>query len=151
MFFFFWKNHTENVMEKLVSDSFLEIKIVHISGSTMWNVIMLFFVCPSWDPPKYIRTRVLATCFDLIYSFFNKQKESWNYGPCPIVWKIFEEKYFSQYFSLNFIFWLPLLKILYNMCIVISCCLVCDAINFEIKFSHLIKPFFTLPKIKTIV
>ena len=29
------KNHTENVVEKLVSDSFLEIKIVHVSGSTM--------------------------------------------------------------------------------------------------------------------
>ena len=35
----------------------------------------------------------------------------------------------------NFIFWLPLLEILGNMCIVIFECPVDDVINFEIKLS----------------
>ena len=42
----------------------------------------------------------------------------------------------------NFPVWLPLLlEILSNMCILIICFTVYDAINFEFKFSFLIKPF----------
>ena len=50
----------------------------------------------------------------------------------------------------NFIPWFPLLlKILWNMCIVIICCPVCDVINFEInplsanftKWSNTLKKF----------
>ena len=31
--FFFWKNYTQNMVEKLCQDPFLKIKIEHISGS----------------------------------------------------------------------------------------------------------------------
>ena len=47
----------------------------------------------------------------------------------------------------NFIVWLPLLlEIFGNMCIVIIWYPVCDIINFEIKHSFLIKPFFYITK-----
>ena len=47
----------------------------------------------------------------------------------------------------DFIFWLPLLtEILNNICIVITCCLVCDVINFENNLRFIIKPFFYITK-----
>ena len=49
---------------------------------------------------------------------------------------------YSVYWS-DFIVYLPLLlEILDNMCIVISCCSVCDVITFEINHSFPIKSFF---------
>ena len=39
-----------------------------------------------------------------------------------------------------------LLKILYNMCIIIICCPVFDVINFEVNLNLLIKPFFYITK-----
>ena len=41
-------------------------KIDHISGSTVWNVIQFFIVCPNWGLAKYIKTRMLATGFGLM-------------------------------------------------------------------------------------
>ena len=47
----------------------------------------------------------------------------------------------------NFIAWLPLLlEILGNMCMVIICFPLCDFMNFEIRFSFLIKPFSYITK-----
>ena len=41
-----------------------KIKIKHISGSTVLSVIkFVFIVCPSRVLPKYIKTKVLTTCF----------------------------------------------------------------------------------------
>ena len=47
----------------------------------------------------------------------------------------------------NAIVWLPLIfEILGNICIVISYCLICDVINFEINHGFFIKPFFHITK-----
>ena len=47
----------------------------------------------------------------------------------------------------NFMVRLPLLlKLLSNICIVITCCPVCDVINFEIFRRFLITPFFYVTK-----
>ena len=44
----FLKYRTPNVVKKLVSDPIKKIKIEHISGSTVWNVVNLVFIgCPS--------------------------------------------------------------------------------------------------------
>ena len=41
-----------------------KIKIKHISESTVSNVTMFtFIVCPYRGLPKYIKTKVLTTCF----------------------------------------------------------------------------------------
>ena len=41
-------------------------KIKHIFGSTAWNFIQfVFIVYPDWKVPKYIKTKVLTTCFYL--------------------------------------------------------------------------------------
>ena len=60
--------------------------------------------------------------------------------------KMFLMIYFANW--LNFIAWLLLLlETLCNMCIFIICCaVVCDAINFEINHSFVIKPFFCISK-----
>ena len=62
----------------------------------------------------------------------------------------FFKKLFAMLYYINwpnFIVWLPfLLEILDNICIVIICCPVCDAINFEINHSFLIKPIFYIKK-----
>ena len=42
-----------------------------MSGSTVWNAIkFVFIICPSRGLPKYIKTQVQATCFDLIQNIF---------------------------------------------------------------------------------
>ena len=46
---------------------------------------------------NYIGTKLLTTCFYLVYSFFEKQKEVRNYSLCLIFCMIFEENYFSCY------------------------------------------------------
>ena len=60
-------------------------------------------------------------------------------------WKIFLKLYCINW--PHFIDWLPLLlAILSNMRIAIVCFPFCDAINFEINFIFLIKPFFYMGK-----
>ena len=90
--------------------------------------------------PKYIKTKVLTTCFSWI---LREQKEIWYYYPCLIFCLILKENYFTI-FSINwqnFIAWLPsLLEILGNMCSAIICFPVYDVISFEINLSFLIKP-----------
>ena len=63
----FLKNHTQNVVEKLVPDPIIEIKLEHISGLTVWNGMQfVFIVYPIGVLPKYIKTKVLTTCFGII-------------------------------------------------------------------------------------
>ena len=64
----FLKNHTQNVVEKLVPDPFLKIKIDDISGwSTVRNFLQLaFIVRPSPWLPKYMEVKVLNTCFYIV-------------------------------------------------------------------------------------
>ena len=61
----FLKNHTQDVVEGPVPDHFIKkIKIKHISEYTVSNVTMFtFIVCPYRVLPKYIKTKVLTTCF----------------------------------------------------------------------------------------
>ena len=43
--------------------------------SIVWNVIQfVLIVCPSWDLPKYIKTKVLRTCFCVFMSFLKNEK-----------------------------------------------------------------------------
>ena len=71
------RNHTQNVMEKLVPDRLPKNKIVHF----FWSAVLKFsqslvILCPSRAQLKNIETKVLATCFYLIYVvFFKKKKE----------------------------------------------------------------------------
>ena len=65
------KSYTECGGETSPIRFYKKIKIEHISGSTVWNVIQfVFIVCPSWGLPKYNKTKVLTTCFDLMSSLF---------------------------------------------------------------------------------
>ena len=62
----------------------------------------------------------------------------------------FSRKMFFVLYSIhwpNLTVWLPLLlEILANMCIVIICCPVYDAINFEVSLDCLIKPYSNMIK-----
>ena len=52
---FFLKNHTQNVMEKLVPDPLKNRNWEHICRSTVWNVIQFVFIaCTSGGLLKYI-------------------------------------------------------------------------------------------------
>ena len=89
---FLWKNHTQNMVEKLFTDPFLKTQ----HWAYLWiNSLKLYtvnFQCmPSWGLSKYIENKLPITCFLLI---FEKQKEVWNYSRCLIFCMIFEEKYF---------------------------------------------------------
>ena len=49
----FIKNYTQNMVEKLVPDPFIKIKIELISGPIIWNVIkFVFIVCSSRKSTK---------------------------------------------------------------------------------------------------
>ena len=105
---FFLKNHTRNVVEKLAQIILYKIKIKHISRSTVWNIInslKCYKVCFYWGLPKYIKTKVLRTCF---------QKEVWSQSLCLIFCKMFEGKYFSRYFlstdEISWTEWLDFLR-----------------------------------------
>ena len=125
------------MMEKLFPDPFLNTR----NWAYIWiNSLRFYAVCfyciPSWGISKYIKIKLQATCFYLIWSFFKKQREFWNYSPCLIFWMIFEEKIFFLLYSITWSFtvWLPLLReILRNMSFVI------------VMFVIQIKPFFTQP------
>ena len=67
-----WRNYSQTL--------FYKMKIDYISGSTALNFKQFsFIVCPSCRlPAQYIETKVLATCFYLILSFFEKWEEVCN-------------------------------------------------------------------------
>ena len=95
-----------------------------ISGSTFWNVVKLFFiVCPSQGLPKYVKTKVLATCFYLIQSFLKNKKNSGTGIPTSFsAWFLKKNIYHALYINwTSFIAWLLLLlEIFGNTCII--CC-----------------------------
>ena len=53
------KNHTQNVVDKLVQDS----KKSKFSGSVLK---FAFIVCPDQGLPKYFKIKVLSTCLNFI-------------------------------------------------------------------------------------
>ena len=102
-------------------------------------MLQFFIGCPSRGLPKYIKTKFLITCFYLI------KKRSGTSLPVTFSASFFKQK-FRTWYSINWpnlIAWLPLiLEILANICVVIICLPVCDAINVENNLSFLIRPVF---------
>ena len=92
------KNHTQNVMEKLVPDPFLKNE----NWAYLWiNSLRFYTVCfycmPSWALLKHVETKLQITLFYLILNFFKKLKEVWD----RLIFRIiFEENYFSCYILL---------------------------------------------------
>ena len=133
-------------MEKLVPYPFIKNQ----NWAYLWiNNLKCYkcLVCSSRGLPKYIKTKMLTTSFYLIESFFKKIRELVSFPHfLHGYWrKIFFTLYFINW--TNFIAWLPFpLEILGNMCTVLICCSVCDAIKFEANLSFLIEPFFYITK-----
>ena len=74
----FMKNYTQNVVEKLILDLFLKIKMQHISGLTVWNFIQfVFIVCLSWRLVKCIQTMVLNTAWK-VSKYGPEKNPSWD-------------------------------------------------------------------------
>ena len=65
------------MVETLVPGLFkIKMIIEHISGQTAWNVKkFVSVVCQSRGLQKYVEIKVRSTCFYLVWSFFEKQKE----------------------------------------------------------------------------
>ena len=59
----FLKNHTQNLVAKLVPDLKKEIKIEHISGPVSNFTKIVFIAYPDCGLPKHIEAKVLITCF----------------------------------------------------------------------------------------
>ena len=69
----FLKNHTQNLVEKLVPDPFLNNEIEHISESLVLNFIQfVYIVLQVYYLLKYIETKLQTTYFHFISSFFKK-------------------------------------------------------------------------------
>ena len=63
---FFLKNHTRNVVKRLVPDLFLKNQ----NWAYLWiNILKFYIVCfhciPSWGLSKYIETKLQTACFYL--------------------------------------------------------------------------------------
>ena len=71
--------HTQNVVEKIVLDPFIENQIsAYLWINSLKIFKFIFIVCPSRGLPKYTKIKVLTTCFYLKLNFFKKQKELWS-------------------------------------------------------------------------
>ena len=76
--FFCWKSYTKCRLEANPSPRLFyeKIRIEHISESTVSNVLQFtLIVYPCECLPKYVKTKVRATCFDLRQRAFRKQKD----------------------------------------------------------------------------
>ena len=142
---FFLENHTKNVVEKLVPDPFTNSQnwaYLSINSLKYYNVC--FYLCPSRSLPKYIKIKVLTTCFYFNIKLFWKTKRGLNLVCLSNFLYDFWRKRILALYSINWpklIAWLPLLfEISGNKCIINNCCPTCDVINFEFNFNFLIKP-----------
>ena len=60
------KNHTQNVVEKLVPHRFIKTKKNSTSLDQCMTAIQFnFIVCPGGCLPKFIKTNLMTTSFDL--------------------------------------------------------------------------------------
>ena len=109
---FFSKNHTQNVVEKLVPNPFLKIKSEHVSRSTVWNFIQFLLIQRSSRRlTKCNETKMLTTCFYFIES---SKKMSGTILPASFSHDIWR-KIFLTLYSINwtnFIVWLPLVLVI---------------------------------------
>ena len=96
----------KNMVEKLVSDPFLKIKL-NISLDHQPNVLLCskvlqfgFIVCQVEDYQNILKLSCRPLAFTS-YKAFKKQKEVQNQSLCLFFRVIFEEKYFSWYILLS--------------------------------------------------
>ena len=83
------------MVEKLFLDPFLKTQNEAYPCVNSLKFHTVCFHCMlSWGLLKY-ETKLQATCFFLIKSFFKKQKEVWNYSPLLNFCMIFQVKCFS--------------------------------------------------------
>ena len=143
----FMKNHTQNVVEKLFSGSFL----INQNWANLWiNSLKFYTVCfhrmASWGLLKYIGTKLQSTCSKL----FQKIKKGLELVPCLTFCIIFLKKYFSCSVLLTY-------RISLSVClyfvrywatyVLIACEPSCGVINSGTNLIFLIKPvFFAWPK-----
>ena len=135
---FFLKNHTQNVVERLVPDSFIKKSKLSISMDQQSQMLQSFFFL-------YVQVEVYQNILEVrywlltftLYKAFLKNKKKLELVSLPHFnhdfWKeVFITLYFTNW--PNFIAWLPsFLEILGNRCIIIICSPICDVINFEIN------------------
>ena len=70
------KNHTQNIMEKLIPGFFLKNQNwVYLCSYSLKFYIVCFYCMPSWGLLKCIETNLHTTFFYLKLSLFEKQKE----------------------------------------------------------------------------
>ena len=109
---------------------------------------LVFILCPSRVLSKYIKTKVLNSCFSLIKTFFKSKKRPKTSLPASFSARFLKKKKkkkFSHRILITAQVSLP--DCLYfwrywaiKMCIVIICCQDCEAISFKINLvSFLIK------------
>ena len=95
---FFLKNHRQNLVEKLVPDRFLKLKLsVYLDQQSEILYSSFFLFCPSRGLPKY--TKSTTTCFSSYKSFLiNKDRSGTGMETTYLIFcMIVEEKYFSCY------------------------------------------------------
>ena len=130
------KNRTQNVVEKLVPESFIKNQnwaYIWINSLKCYKVC---FYCMSKSRSPKIYEKEVSDQLYLLYIrlFKNKTKQKEVYGTIILIWP-------------SFIAWLSLLlEIMGTMCLVIIFCPVCGVINFEIERRFLIKAFIYLTK-----
>ena len=67
---FFSKNHTQNLVEKLVPDPFLRLKLsVYLDQQSEILYSLFFLFCPIRGLPKYTKAKVLPLAFPHINLF----------------------------------------------------------------------------------
>ena len=107
---FFFRNHTQNVVEKLVTEPFLKNYVY----SYLWiNSLKFNTVCfdcmPSWELSKYVKTK-LQTFFLPHFKLFSKIKIGLELVSLAHFLYNFWRKIFLLLYSikrLSFIVWLP--------------------------------------------
>ena len=143
-------SHPENEVPRLVPVLFLFFKKHYIrKNQVVRTIVFTYFGRPPLGHAIQTNFLTFQTVNPEIFStliFIKEYGTSFSTTIC--LW--FFKKNIAHvifYYLKNFIVWLSLLlEILGDMCIAILCCLVCDAINFEINHSFLIKPFFYITK-----
>ena len=136
------KNHTQNVVEKLVPVPFLKNwNCVYLWTNSLEFYTVCFYCMASWRLSKYIETKLQPD----IKPYINIKRGLWL-----VFLPRFPHNFWRKMFFLlhctnwpNFIDWLPLLcDILGHMCIAIVCKPSCDVANLEVNLIFQIKPFF---------
>ena len=119
-------------------DHFRPLFVFHLSFDICWWTL-------TWTYNKCKLYRISDCWFRDILNFDFLWKDLGLASPPHSVYNLWRKIFFILYCInwLNFNFWFPLLlEMLGTMCIVITCCLACDVIDFGINHSFLIQPFF---------